>query len=422
LNSFTVRVTDVEGAFDEASLEIEVTSSGFFAWLATYGVVAGPNVDSDKDGINNAVEYVIGGNPANQNNSDLLPQVSMVSADPDNNTVNEPYLLFTYRRTDLANSDPLTTIRVQWNTTLGGAWNDAAGTPGVVILETDNHYGSGIDRVRVYIPKSLAPGGMLFARMAVDINEVPANEAPVATPQSVTVDEDSSVPVTLTATDLNGDTLTYSIVTPPTNGALSGDSPNFTYTPDPNFSGADSFTFKASDLTSDSAPATVSLTVNPLQEFTQWLDTFGVTDGSDGDTDKDSIGNSIEWVIGGNPANQNDSGLLPQVSLVTADPDENSVDDDYMLFTYRRTQLAKNDPDTSIKVEWNTSLTGPWTDTNGTEGVVVLELINGNEGGGSPEQVNNAEPGVDLVQVYIPRSLSSTGKVFARLGVVVGMP
>jgi hypothetical protein len=33
-----------------------------------------------------------------------------------------------------------------------------------------------------------------------------------------------------------------------------------------------------------------------------------------------------------------------------------------------------------------------------------------------------AEAGVDLVNVYIPRALSSEGKMFVRLGVVVNTP
>jgi hypothetical protein len=46
---------------------------------------------------------------------------------------------------------------------------------------------------------------------------------------------------------------------------LSGSAPDLTYTPDPGFSGDDSFTFKASDGLLDSAAATVSITVNEAQ-------------------------------------------------------------------------------------------------------------------------------------------------------------
>ena len=57
------------------------------------------------------------------------------------------------------------------------------------------------------------------------------------------------------------------IVTGPAHGNLgsvqSGKPATVIYTPNVNFSGSDSFTFKGNDGTSDSAPATVNITVNP---------------------------------------------------------------------------------------------------------------------------------------------------------------
>ncbi len=74
-----------------------------------------------------------------------------------------------------------------------------------------------------------------------------ANVAPVASDGSATTSEDTAVNITLAATDANGDTLTYSVVTAPANGSLSGTAPNLTYTPAANYFGPDSFTFKAND-------------------------------------------------------------------------------------------------------------------------------------------------------------------------------
>jgi hypothetical protein len=89
------------------------------------------------------------------------------------------------------------------------------------------------------------------------------NQRPVATPQNVSVNYNASLPITLTATDADGDPLTYSIATPPSNGSLSGAPPNVTYQPNFNYSGPDSFTFIANDGKTNSAPATISITVNP---------------------------------------------------------------------------------------------------------------------------------------------------------------
>ena len=92
------------------------------------------------------------------------------------------------------------------------------------------------------------------------------NGAPSADDQSVTVDEDTPVAVTLTGSDPDGDPLSFTVVAGPADGSLSGTAPNLTYTPDANVNGTDSFTFVANDGTVDSAEATVSITVNPVND------------------------------------------------------------------------------------------------------------------------------------------------------------
>ena len=88
---------------------------------------------------------------------------------------------------------------------------------------------------------------------------------PVANPVSVTTAEDSPATVTFDAADDNGDPLTYSVDTPPSHGTLSAvTNGQVTYTPNPNFSGADSFTYRASNGDLTSAPATVTITVTPV--------------------------------------------------------------------------------------------------------------------------------------------------------------
>jgi hypothetical protein len=120
------------------------------------------------------------------------------------------------------------------------------------------------------------------------------NQPPVADDQSVTVDEDpeSPVTITLTASDPNNDPLTYSIVTNPTNGILSALTENtLTYTPNLNYNGADSFTFKANDGRLDSNIATVSITINPVND----APTISIT--YPDEADKFTVGHSINIIV-----------------------------------------------------------------------------------------------------------------------------
>jgi large repetitive protein len=94
------------------------------------------------------------------------------------------------------------------------------------------------------------------------------SSGPGASSQSVSTAEDTSVDVTLSGTSPLGLPLTYSVVTSPTHGILSGSAPNLTYTPSTGYSGADSFTFRASDGTTSSNTATVSIIVRGLAPVT----------------------------------------------------------------------------------------------------------------------------------------------------------
>jgi hypothetical protein len=92
----------------------------------------------------------------------------------------------------------------------------------------------------------------------ITINVLPT--VPVANPQSIAVSYNSATAITLSATGTGA--LTYTVVTQPSHGQLTGNAPYLTYKPDSTYSGPDSFTFKATDSKSqDSATVTLSLTV-----------------------------------------------------------------------------------------------------------------------------------------------------------------
>src|SRR6266508_2532639 len=103
--------------------------------------------------------------------------------------------------------------------------------------------------------------------------------APVAVNDSYTTNEDTALGVAALGilgndTDVDGDALTASVVSTPANGTVTLNTldGSFTYTPDANFNGTDSFTYQANDGTADSNVATVTLTVTPVNDAPVALD------------------------------------------------------------------------------------------------------------------------------------------------------
>src|SRR5207249_1942010 len=86
-----------------------------------------------------------------------------------------------------------------------------------------------------------ANDGTLNSNVAtVTITVTSVNDPPVANAQSVTTNQDTAKAISLTASDVDGDPLTYAVVAAPTHGALSGVAPNLTYTPSAGYFGPDS--------------------------------------------------------------------------------------------------------------------------------------------------------------------------------------
>jgi len=74
-----------------------------------------------------------------------------------------------------------------------------------------------------------------------------SNVPPIAKEALILTDADTAVDILLTATDINGDPLSYFILKPPRNGILTGEAPEMLYTPNEGFNGRDYFTFRAFD-------------------------------------------------------------------------------------------------------------------------------------------------------------------------------
>jgi hypothetical protein len=135
--------------------------------------------------------------------------------------------------------------------------------------------GDGPERIYTPAPNYYGPdsftftatdGSLVSASATVTITVAPVNDAPEAMTQELTTSEDTALPIVLSATDVEGDGVTYTVVAPPQHGVLSGSAPNLLYTPAPDFHGADSFTFVANDGRADSAAAEVRITIRSIND------------------------------------------------------------------------------------------------------------------------------------------------------------
>src|SRR5262249_54295513 len=93
----------------------------------------------------------------------------------------------------------------------------------------------------------------------------PANRAPVAVSQTVTLDEDTQKVIFLNAGDPDNNPIRY-IISPPAHGSLTGTAPNLIYTPVANYNGQDNFTFRVNDGKVDSNTAIVAITINQVND------------------------------------------------------------------------------------------------------------------------------------------------------------
>ncbi len=171
-----------------------------------------------------------------------------------------------------------------------------------------------------------ATGGpyMSVAELGVIQAAVPpvTNQAPIASPKSLTMPEDTSLALSLQGTDADGGTLGFSVVSAPANGILSGTAPNLTYTPFANYNGTDSFAFLVNDGTINSASATVSITVNGVNDAPVALSKSVTT--AEGSplpimlAGIDVEGSPLTFTLVGGPANGTLGGTAPNLTYQPA--------------------------------------------------------------------------------------------------------
>jgi type VI protein secretion system component Hcp len=238
---------------------------------------------------------------------------------------------------------------------------------------------------------------------------------PVANAQSIGMDEDSATAVTLSGSDTEGDSLTYRVVNGPAHGTLSGSGANLTYTPDADYNGPDSFTYVANDGWTDSEAASISLTVNAVNDAPV---ANAQSVGSDEDTatavtlsGSDADGDSLIFTVLSGPAHGTLSGSGANLTY-TPDPDYNGPDS----FTYVANDGAEDSAAASVSLAVTAvndapAFTSPAAfavaENNTTIGTVTGTDIEGNPvtfaiAGGADQALFAIDPGGALRFVAAP--------------------
>lgn len=116
----------------------------------------------------------------------------------------------------------------------------------------------------------------------------------ITSPASYSLNEDTTTAISFTATDSTGG-VTYTIVSNPANGVITGSGSNYNYTPTLNYAGLDSFKVRATNSSNGFTEKVINLTINPVSDAPIFnnmsgstlenTDTFLIADASDPDGD-----------------------------------------------------------------------------------------------------------------------------------------
>jgi hypothetical protein len=147
--------------------------------------------------------------------------------------------------------------------TLSGVWPDLVYTP-------DPNF-NGSDCVQFQVNDGEFESNVATACGIIN----PVNDTPVTDDQNITTQSNALTSITLTASDIENDNLTFIVLSQPAHGLLFGAAPSLNYLPNKNYAGSDQFTFIASDGNSTSAPSTISITVSQTTQTPQGTDGSG---------------------------------------------------------------------------------------------------------------------------------------------------
>lgn len=157
--------------------------------------------------------------------------------------------------------DPLT-FSIDTSPTYG----ELAGIPPNVMYSANpDYWGSDSFEFRVDDGRGGSDRGTVY--LTID----PVNDPPMALDQAVSALPGVALGITLSASDVDGDILVFSVLTQPAHGGLSGVAPDLVYLPDIDYLGQDEFSFQVDDGQVADGPGTVSILVTESGIF---MDSF----------------------------------------------------------------------------------------------------------------------------------------------------
>ncbi|HIF9359583.1 TPA: Ig-like domain-containing protein, partial [Photobacterium damselae] len=144
--------------------------------------------------------------------------------------------------------------------------------------------------------------------ITVTVNVTPANDAPIGEDVSVETQEETAVTGQLTATDADGDNLTFKPGTNPENGQVTVNADgSWEYVPNPDFNGEDSFTVVVNDGNGGTDTITVTVNVTPVNDAPEGEDVTAETQEDTAVTGQltatDVDGDNLTFKPGSDPTN-----------------------------------------------------------------------------------------------------------------------
>uniref|UniRef100_UPI003735E4F6 Ig-like domain-containing protein n=1 Tax=Vibrio atypicus TaxID=558271 RepID=UPI003735E4F6 len=248
---------------------------------------------------------------------------------------------------------------------------------------------------------------------------VDGNGAPLGDDISVETPEDTPVSGKLDATDVDGDDLIFSKATDPQNGSVTVDADgNWTYTPNDDYNGSDSFTVVVSDGQGGTDTITVNIGVTPVNDDPEIVDGNGAPLGDDisVETPEDT---PVSGKLDATDVDGDDlifsKATDPQNGSVTVDADGNwtyTPNDDYNGSDSFTVVVSDGQGGTDTIIV-NIGVTPVW---DGTPAVVITEDVN-NDGTISSSEIDGQ---VDvLVTVPVDAQVGDTLKVSGQADVVL---